>query len=104
MILNRETLQLLLEGIAGEGHVWFQPPANVHMQYPAIVYSLSNIQNDHANNMVYKQARSYTLTVIDRDPESSISEVVSMLPEAKFDRAFTADNLNHHVYTIYTMK
>lgn len=104
MILNRETLQLLLEGIAGDGHVWFQPPSNVHMQYPAIRYALADMNNTHADNNVYRQTRAYTITVIDFDPESVIADAVSMLPEARFDRSYTADNLNHFVYNIYTMK
>lgn len=104
MILNRETLQLRLEAIAGEGHVFFQPPPSLKLSYPAIVYSLSDIMNTHADGTVYRQNRMYSVIVIDKDPDSEISDAVSMLPEANFDRWYAADNLNHFVYTIYTMK
>ena len=71
------------------------------MQYPAIVYSLSNIKNNHANNKVYTQSRSYQITVIDKSPDSIISDKISQLPYCKFDRSYVSDGLNHYVYTLY---
>lgn len=100
-MLNRETLQIILEHIAGKGHVYFQPPTNLKMQYPAIVYSRDRIENQHADDIVYKQDTAYQITVIDKDPDSGIVYKVSQLPMCRHDRHFTSDNLNHDVFTLY---
>lgn len=81
--------------------VYFQPPASVQMKYPAIRYSLSDIDIDYANNLIYKQKLKYEIIVIDKDPESDIFLKVSALPYCRFVRHYTADNLNHYVFEIY---
>lgn len=98
---SRLKLQALLEEILGTRNVYYQPPASVQMKYPAIVYSRNTIRNSHANNSVYKQDTSYSLTVIDKDPDSEIVGRISKLPKCSFDRHFESDNLNHDVFTLY---
>ena len=98
---NREELQTLLEEVLGSRNVYFQPPSNIHMKYPAIVYSRNRIANNHANDDVYRQSLSYELTVIDAKPDSEIVMQVSQLPMCRHDRHFKSDNLNHDVFTIY---
>lgn len=98
---SRLILQTVLEKLLGSRNVYFQPPESVKLKYPAIVYSRKKIDNDHANNMVYKQLFSYELTVIDKDPDSEIVRKVSMLPTCTHDTHFTSDNLNHDVFTLY---
>ena len=98
---NRLDLHEMLCDIIGSRNVYFQPPESVKMQYPAIKYSLSNIKNNHANDKVYTQSRSYQIIVIDKSPDSAISDKVSQLPYCKFDRSYVSDGLNHYVYTLY---
>lgn len=98
---NRLELQGLLEELLGTRNVYFQPPASVKMKYPAIVYSLNNIRNEFANNKPYRQGIGYSLTVIDKNPDSEIVQRVSRLPMCSFNRQYVFDNLNHSVFTIY---
>lgn len=98
---TRVELQSLLEEVLGSRNVYFQPPSDIHMKYPAIVYARSRIANDHANDDVYRQSLSYELTVIDANPDSEIVTKISKLPMCRHDRHFTSDNLNHDVFTIY---
>lgn len=95
-----ELHEVLCEAL-GSRNVYFQPPANVQMKYPAIVYSRNRINNSYANNSVYRQDYSYEITVIDKDPDSEIPQRVSLLPRCRFDRHYVADNLNHDTFTIY---
>lgn len=81
-------------------NVYYQPPESIKMQYPAIVYSRNNIDNDFANDSVYNQSLVYQVIVIDEDPDSEIVRKVSLLPMCRFDRHYTVDNLNHDVFTI----
>ena len=46
-------------------------------------------------------ANDNAVTVIDRDPDSDIPNLVAALPTSSFNRFFVADGLNHTVYTIY---
>lgn len=98
---SRLELHEVLCKILGSRNVYFQPPASVKMKYPAIVYERSDIENVFANNDPYMQSLVYDITVIDKDPDSEIVMAVSRLPMCRFDRHFTADNLNHDVFTLY---
>lgn len=97
---QRLELQSLLEGLLGSGNVYFQPPPDYMMSYPCIVYNRSNIRSKHADNFPYKHVKEYTITVIDADPDSEVPDKVSKLPQSVFERHFTADNLNHDVFSI----
>lgn len=98
---SRIDLQKFLEEMLGSRNVYFQPPASVQMNYPAIVYSLSQIRNRNANNQVYSQTTHYMVTVIDKNPDSPIVQKLSQFPTAYFDRQYKADNLNHFVFNLY---
>lgn len=99
---NRIAFQTVLENLYGglNPHVYFQPPENIQMQYPAIVYNRYNIDNINANNEVYLQGGVYQVIVIDKDPDSDIVDRVSKYPTARFSRHYTSNNLNHDVFMI----
>ena len=101
MMNNRLELHELLCQTLGSRNVYFQPPESVKIKYPAIVYSRNRIENVSADNITYKQNVSYTITVIDRDPDSEIVERVSLIPHIAYDRSYVADNLNHDVFRIF---
>ena len=98
---SRLELQSMLESLLGSRNVYYQPPATKKIEYPAIIYSRSNIGNYHANDAVYGQTNAYMVTVIDRNPDSEFVKKVSLLPLCSFDRHYTSDNLNHDVFTLY---
>lgn len=98
---NRLNLQTILEKLLGNRNVYFQPPSSIKMNYPAIRYSLDGIDTHHADNTVYSQHKSYALTYIDSNPDSDIVDKLADLPKCRFNRFYTADNLNHYVFTIY---
>lgn len=97
----RLQLQSLLEVLLGSEHVYFQPPANVQMQYPCIVYKRDNSDTEFADNNPYRIEKRYLVTVIARDPDSDIPDKVAALPTCTHARFFTANNLNHDAYTLY---
>lgn len=87
--------------ILGTKNVYFQPPASVRMTYPAIRYELSDIDEVHANNGSYLRMRSYMVTLIDPNPDSEYVDKILAIPGARFNRFYSADNLNHFVFEIY---
>lgn len=100
MIMNREVLHKILVGILGSDNVYFQPPANLKMKYPAIKYSRDRIINQNADDTVYRQICAYQIIVIDKNPDSEIVQKVSLLPTIRHDRHYTAENLNHDVFIL----
>lgn len=97
----RLSLHALLKSITGVKEAYFQPPADITMVYPCIVYRLDDETSRFANNFSYFRRKRYLVTVIDRDPDSLIPDRVGSLPMCIFDRHFTANNLNHYAYKIF---
>lgn len=98
---SRLELQTLLEELLGSRNVYYQPPASVQIEYDAIIYSRKIIENRHANDSVYKQDNAYELIAIYKNPDSELPKTISQLSMCSFDRHYTADNLNHDVFTLY---
>lgn len=98
---QREELHAILEGLLGSPNVYFQPPANVQMNYPAIVYARDSARSEFAGNVPYRFTKRYTVTVIDRSPTNPVLDKVAMLPMSLYTRHFVADNLNHDVFNLY---
>ncbi|MPM42080.1 hypothetical protein SDC9_88742 [bioreactor metagenome] len=96
---SRIKLQEFLETITP--NVYFQPPSTITMKYPAIVYSRKAIGKMRANNINYKLNNSYTVTVIDRNPDSKIASVINNMNYCEFDRQFVTDGLNHITFSLY---
>ena len=88
-------------GTPSKGHVFFQPGSDTMLSYPCILYKLSDIPVDRANNRPYKVEHAYDLTVIDRDPVSPLREAIVMLPYCHMNRAYESDGLHHYVFTVY---
>lgn len=95
----RTELQSLLQTLTD--NVYFQPPANLEMAYPCIVYKIDNTSTDFANNSPYRLTPRYLVTVIDEDPDSLIPKAVASLPMCLMLRTFVAGNLNHSVFNLY---
>lgn len=95
-----QELQSTFEELLESRNVYYNPPESVRMNYPAIVFMRSKINNTFANNTVYRQTYPYEVTVITYDPDDSIIYKVSRLPMCSFDRSFISDNLYHSVFTL----
>ena len=98
---RRLSLQTQLEEILGSDHVYFQPPASIHMQYPCIVYNYTGNLVLHANNNPYFERDNYDITLITKDPmpEDTIERLYS-ISYLRFNRHFVEDNLHHFSYDL----
>lgn len=98
-MVQRLELQSLLEEISE--NVYFQPPENVKMQYPCIVYKRSVAETRFGDNVPLLNWMRYEVTIIDRDPDSALLDPVKDLPMCIFNRHFVAQDLNHDVFNLY---
>jgi hypothetical protein len=99
--MDQPDIQTLLEDLLGNSNVYFQPPTNVQMQYPCIIYRRDSAISQFASNKPYRYTKRYSVTVVDRDPCSLIPDKVAALPTSSFNRFYTADNLNHDVFNVF---
>ena len=99
---DRLDLQAKFEEILESRNVYFQPPASLLMQYPAIRYELKDFQNKSANNSsVYISSTGYECVLIMKEPDTKYLPKIFQIPYCKFGRYYRADNLHHYTFTIY---
>ena len=98
---SRIELQEKLEELLGSSNVYYQPPASVKMEYPAIRYSRKDVDKKSADNAAYTLTNCYEIIVIDSKPDNKVIEKLLSLPMCSYDRPYKSDNLNHDVLTLY---
>lgn len=96
-----QELQATFEELLESRNVYYNPPSSVKMNYDAIVFNRSRIENTFASNNVYGQDHRYEVTTITYDPDAPIIEKMSKLPMCTHDRHFISENLHHNVFTLY---
>lgn len=98
--MSRLDLQARLDAI-GEKHgfkVYYQPPDNVTLKYPCIVYGDSGFTDNRADNIHYVIRTRYQITFMTKDADSNIpKEILVAVKHGKLERKFTRDNLYHTV-------
>ena len=82
-------------------NVYFQPPSNLSMKFPCIVYSLSNINVRFANNDPYRTYDEYSVTYITRDPDDPVIHDLALMRMCHMTNTGTNDNLHHYYYQVY---
>ena len=99
---NRLELDALIREILGGTNVYYQPPESTKLKYPCVIYHLDDGRPEYADDKMYKFMKSYTVTVIDPNPDSTIPDRFrERLPYCRPGRWYAADNLNHWPFTIY---
>lgn len=99
---TRIELQEQLVAVLGSNQVYFQPPSNVQMKYPAIVYELSGELVNKADNKRFMAHRKYTITHIYKSISNCLMDkMLDSFMYIEFDRQLIADGLYQDVYTIY---
>ena len=99
---SRIELQNKLEAALGSRNVYFQPPESLKMNYPAIVYELTDIITDKADNKNYINAHRYTITLMHNNPDNVLKDdLLGAFEYISFDNFYTKDGLNHYVYDLY---
>lgn len=104
MARTREELHEKFCEILGTRNCYYSPPPSIQMNYPCIVYHMTNYDILYASNIPYRKAKRFMVTVIDSDPDSLIKDrILEEIPYSTFDRdrEYQSDNLNHFILTIF---
>lgn len=97
----RPQLHQILKDLLGSDHVYFQPPPNTQINYPAIVYNRDFAETMFAGNFPYRFEKRYQVTLIAANPDEGTFDKIAKLPMCTFLRWFAKDELNHDVFQIY---
>ena len=99
---SRLELHEELVNILGSRNVYFQPPSNVKLKYPCIIYDFAKPDVEHANNFIYMYTKAYEVIIIDQNKDSELPDkFIRFLPYISYSRAYPADGLWHFVYNLY---
>ena len=96
-------LQQNLQQIMGtNSQVYFQPPENLKLSYPCIVYERSNALTSYADNNPYRKTKRYAVTLMSKtaDNDQYLDKLLD-LPMCTFDREFKNDGIVHSVFNLY---
>ena len=98
---SRLKLHSELEELLGSKNVYYQPPENLKMSYPAIKYSVNDIDVKKADNTAYIFNKRYEVTVIANRADNPVITKLLALPTCSYDRQYKTDGLYHDVLTLY---
>ena len=99
---SRSDLNTKLKELIGNDHVYFQPPENIKLQYPCIIYNIDTGDTQYSDDMPYTFKRRYQLMFITKDPDNVLIDKIALsFPQIRFDRSYCSDNLNHYIYKLY---
>lgn len=103
---SRLMLHQILEQLVGEEpeqkiKTYFQPPSQVQMEFPCIVYDLDDAETEFADNVPYRYTKRYQVTYISADPDDEVPDRIASLPMSSFNRKFVAANRHHTVFSVY---
>lgn len=101
MAKAREELQTILEHIMGGYDVYYQPPDDIQMSYPCIVYERGGEDVDYANNLRYKALNNYSITLMDYDADSEFVSGIAELDYCRLVRCFKQNGLHHFIFELY---
>jgi len=82
-------------------HVYFQPPEDIRMEYPCVVYEKAPGSTKYADNKPYAYDQQYELKLITEDPDDPIFDELVALSMSKHSQSYVAENLYHHVFAIF---
>lgn len=100
MARSQSELKTWLEVFTDADHVYIQPPST--LQYPCIMIENDKASNvKHADDVKYLLKKGYTITLMDREPDSPIRDQIEALPHCTFDRRFKSDGVYHNVFQLF---
>lgn len=105
--MNRSELSQTLHTLCE--NVYFQPPDNVDLTYPCIIYTLNRVNSTYADNIAYKTRREYNILYITKNPEpiyeltgeGMIETFLHTFDHIKHTNHYTKDNLYHDAFNLF---
>ena len=99
---DRESLSDIFHHTLGIANVYFQPPSNMKIQYPCLVYKRVGWDETQADDQLYTAQPHYQLTWITKDPDSEMPlQLLKTFRMIRHASHFTSDYLYHDTFDLY---
>lgn len=100
---NRSALHEKLCTILGSRNVYHDPPSNVLLNYPCIIYKRNPESPRMADNIRYVVWYPWDVQIISKDPDYELFDTfLKNFQYGSEGTPFVSDNLHHSNFTIYT--
>lgn len=77
-------------------NAYFQPPSNLQLKYPCIVYRKVPSWKEYGNNNIYIKKQGYQLTLIETNPDSPVAdEIEEHFDYCSITQNYVVDSLHH---------
>lgn len=98
--MSRTELHMKLLNISD--NVYFQPPNNIQIKYPCIVYNKRIVDTKYADNEVYSMNQRYEVIAMSQDPDNTIpQQIMNTIPYCTISSTFVVDNVYHTTLRLY---
>lgn len=83
-------------------NVYYQPPTNIALKYPCIIYTRTAADVRHADDRTYSVTKRYDVTVIETHPDPTIPEILrENFRYLEVTSRYITDNLYHTKIKLY---
>lgn len=96
-MLNRIGLHNKLLELAD--NVYFQPPANTSLEYPAIVYNIIGTDTLHSDDAIHKSFTKFGVTYMADEPDD-LEDIITKLQSIRYS-SFMQSTIIDGLYHIY---
>lgn len=79
---------------------YFQPPENLKLTYPCIIYSLNDVNVVYASDGPYIELLNFEIIYITKDPLPKELQTLVYVLNRSCGRTYVADNLHHFVFNV----
>lgn len=98
---RRLELHQKLVSLLGSTNVYHQPPENLALRFPAIIYERVDYDVIHADDIPYHVTREWQITVVSQEPSNPVVDALMEWPTAAFKTSYVVDRMRHDVVNIY---
>lgn len=81
-------------------NVYFMPPQEMRLSYPAIVYYVGGGSDSYADNVRFLPRTTFDVTLIENDPLSAKVDAIRDLRHSSYMTSFKKDGLHQHKFKI----
>ena len=96
LALHREFVNIL----GNASNVYFMPPQEMRLRYPAIVYYVGGGSDSYADNVRFLPRTTFDVTLIENDPLSAKVDAIRDLRHSSYMTSFKKDGLHQHKFKI----
>jgi hypothetical protein len=98
---ERLILQAKLEEVFPECGIFYNPPSNLLLEKPCIVYTLNKLDSTTANNLTYQTGALFQVTVLSNTPGLlDVDRMLKELPMSTHIRTFISEGIVNDIFRV----